>query len=50
MDLATVKAKVKAWEKGFRATHSRDPTKSDIKADPGGIGACGVRDTVSTNL
>lgn len=39
MDLATVKAKVKAWEKGFRATHGREPTKVDIKQDAGDIGA-----------
>jgi hypothetical protein len=38
MDLPTVKASVKAWEKAFKAQHKRDPTKEDIKRDSGGIG------------
>ena len=38
MDLPTVKAAVKAWEKAFKARHKRDPTKDDIKRDPSGIG------------
>jgi thiamine biosynthesis lipoprotein ApbE len=38
MDLPTVKASVKAWEKAFKAQHKRDPTKEDIKRDPSGIG------------
>ncbi|ORX33652.1 hypothetical protein BD324DRAFT_639049 [Kockovaella imperatae] len=37
-DLASVKAAVKAWERSFKATHKRDPTKEDIKNDPGRIG------------
>jgi hypothetical protein len=40
MELATVKAKVKTWEKTFRATHGRAPTKDDIKRDASDIGAC----------
>jgi len=38
MDLPTVKAAVKAWEKAFKAQHRRDPTKEDIKRDSSGIG------------
>jgi thiamine biosynthesis lipoprotein ApbE len=38
MDLPTVKASVKAWEKAFKAQHKRDPTKEDIKRDSSGIG------------
>ena len=38
MDLPRVKAAVKAWEKSFRTEHNRDPTKEDIKNDPGDIG------------
>ena len=38
MELATVKAEVKAWEKAFKATQGRVPTKDDIKNDKGGIG------------
>jgi hypothetical protein len=38
MDLPTVKASVKAWEKAFKAQHKRDPTKDDIKRDSSGIG------------
>jgi len=38
MDLPTVKATVKAWEKAFKARHQRDPTKEDIKKDSSGIG------------
>ena len=38
MDLPTIKAAVKSWEKSFKAAHGRDPTKDDIKKDPGGIG------------
>jgi thiamine biosynthesis lipoprotein ApbE len=38
MDLPTVKAAVKAWEKRFKAEHSRDPTKDDIKRDTSDIG------------
>lgn len=38
MDLATVKARVKAWEKSFRGEHKREPTKDDIKNDGGDIG------------
>jgi thiamine biosynthesis lipoprotein ApbE len=41
MDLPTVKASVKAWEKKFKADNKRDPTKEDIKADPSGIGKFG---------
>ncbi|WWC97034.1 hypothetical protein V866_003911 [Kwoniella sp. B9012] len=37
MDLPTVKAAVKSWEKSFRAREGRDPTKEDIKRDPGDI-------------
>ncbi|WVR03833.1 hypothetical protein IAU60_000830 [Kwoniella sp. DSM 27419] len=37
MDLVAVKATVKAWEKAFRAREGRDPTKEDIKRDPGDI-------------
>ncbi|WVF66980.1 hypothetical protein IAT40_001723 [Kwoniella sp. CBS 6097] len=37
MDLATVKAAVKTWEKSFRLREGRDPTKDDIKRDPGNI-------------
>ncbi|WWC87807.1 uncharacterized protein L201_002699 [Kwoniella dendrophila CBS 6074] len=37
MDLATVKAAVKTWEKTFRAKEGRNPTKDDIKKDPGNI-------------
>lgn len=40
MDLATVKAKVKAWERAFRADHAREPTKEDVKKDPSDIGEC----------
>ncbi|OCF39065.1 hypothetical protein I317_07135 [Kwoniella heveanensis CBS 569] len=36
-DLATVKAAVKSWEKSFRSREGRDPTKDDIKRDPGDI-------------
>jgi hypothetical protein len=38
MDLPTVKASVKAWEKAFKAQHKRDPAKEDIKRDSSGIG------------
>ena len=38
MDLPTVKASVKGWEKAFKASHKRDPTKDDIKRDSSGIG------------
>jgi thiamine biosynthesis lipoprotein ApbE len=38
MDLATVKALVKAWEKTFKSENGRNPTKEDIKADSTGIG------------
>lgn len=38
MDLPTVKAAVKSWEKTFKAKHGREPTKEDIKRDPSGIG------------
>lgn len=38
MDLPTVKASVKSWEKAFKALHKRDPTKDDIKRDSSGIG------------
>ncbi|KAK8861506.1 hypothetical protein IAR55_002327 [Kwoniella newhampshirensis] len=34
MDIASVKATVKSWEKAFKARHGRDPTKEDIKSDP----------------
>ncbi|WWD16585.1 hypothetical protein CI109_101013 [Kwoniella shandongensis] len=37
MDISSVKATVKAWEKGFKAQNGRDPTKEDIKADPSDI-------------
>ncbi|OCF57991.1 hypothetical protein L486_04018 [Kwoniella mangroviensis CBS 10435] len=37
MDLPTVKAAVKSWEKSFRSREGRDPTKEDIKRDPGDI-------------
>ncbi|WVQ94635.1 hypothetical protein IAU59_001715 [Kwoniella sp. CBS 9459] len=37
MDLATVKAAVKSWEKSFRLREGRDPTKDDIKRDTGDI-------------
>ncbi|KAE8539709.1 hypothetical protein D1P53_003645 [Cryptococcus gattii VGV] len=39
MDIAHVKASVKAWEKAFKAEHGRDPTKEDIKNDTSDIGA-----------
>lgn len=39
MDIAHVKASVKAWEKAFKAEHGRDPTKEDIKDDTSDIGA-----------
>ncbi|RXK41340.1 hypothetical protein M231_01490 [Tremella mesenterica] len=38
MDLVTIKAAVKAWEKAFKVQNGRNPTKEDIKSDPGGIG------------
>jgi len=38
MDLSTVKITVKAWERTFKATSGREPTKDDIKQDPSGIG------------
>lgn len=38
MDLTSVKAAVKAWEKSFVAAHGRKPTKEDVKSDPGDIG------------
>ena len=53
MDLPTVKASVKAWEKSFKAARGRDPTKDDIKKDPSGIGGCSPDDfnpSKSTNL
>lgn len=37
MELAAVKARVKAWEKAFKAQHGRAPVKDDIKRD-GDIG------------
>ncbi|WWC68703.1 uncharacterized protein I206_102637 [Kwoniella pini CBS 10737] len=37
MDLATVKASVKAWEKSFRAREGRNPEKEDIKSDKSDI-------------
>ncbi|WVW80068.1 hypothetical protein I302_102041 [Kwoniella bestiolae CBS 10118] len=37
MDLPTVKAAVKSWEKSFKAREGRNPTKEDIKADPSDI-------------
>jgi thiamine biosynthesis lipoprotein ApbE len=39
MDLPSVKAIVKKWEKGFKSQNGRDPTKEEIKQDPSGIGA-----------
>jgi hypothetical protein len=39
MNLPTVKANVKAWEKAFRAKEGRAPTKDDIKSDTSGISA-----------
>lgn len=38
MELAEVKARVKAWEKAFRAQQGREPTKDDIKRDDSDIG------------
>lgn len=38
-ELARVKAVVKNWEREFRRDHGRAPTKEDIKADTGDIGA-----------
>jgi hypothetical protein len=38
MDLPTVKAAVKSWEKSFKAKNGREPTKEDIKRDPSNIG------------
>lgn len=43
MDLATVKAKVKSWEKAFRAEHAREPTKDDIRKDASDIGGLSSR-------
>ncbi|TYJ59189.1 hypothetical protein B9479_000178 [Cryptococcus floricola] len=37
MELAQVKAAVKAWEKAFKAENGRNPTKDDIKKDKGDI-------------
>ncbi|KAF5384848.1 hypothetical protein D9615_001358 [Tricholomella constricta] len=34
MDVSTVKADIKAWERSFRATNARDPTIQDIKLQP----------------
>jgi hypothetical protein len=33
MDLVSIKAELKSWEKAFRSRHGRDPKKEDIKAD-----------------
>ncbi|KAL7419855.1 hypothetical protein Q5752_005771 [Cryptotrichosporon argae] len=37
MDLASVKASVKAWEKAFKSAHGRPPGKQDVKDAEGGI-------------
>lgn len=34
MDLAAIKADLKAWERDFKSEHGREPTKADIKAVP----------------
>ncbi|KAG6862182.1 hypothetical protein C0995_004264 [Termitomyces sp. Mi166 len=34
MDVSTVKAEVKAWERSFKAANGRDPTVQDIKSLP----------------
>lgn len=33
-DLVTLKSKLKTWEKQFRAIEGREPSKTDIKANP----------------
>lgn len=34
MDLTLVKAELKSWERDFKSTNGRDPSKADIKAVP----------------
>ncbi|RDB29104.1 hypothetical protein Hypma_015732 [Hypsizygus marmoreus] len=34
MDVSTVKAEIKAWERSFKSTHGRDPSVQDIKQQP----------------
>ena len=34
MDLTLVKAELKAWERAFKSTNGRDPSKADIKDVP----------------
>ncbi|GLB35965.1 hypothetical protein LshimejAT787_0302530 [Lyophyllum shimeji] len=34
MDVSTVKAEIKAWERSFKSSHGRDPTIQDIKLQP----------------
>ncbi|KAK7064014.1 DNA replication regulator sld2 [Favolaschia claudopus] len=34
MDVSTLKAEIKAWERSFRANHGREPSVQDIKKQP----------------
>ncbi|KAI8980772.1 DNA replication and checkpoint protein-domain-containing protein [Trametes punicea] len=34
MDVAALRAEIKAWERGFRANHGRDPSVQEIKDQP----------------
>ncbi|PCH33906.1 hypothetical protein WOLCODRAFT_160444 [Wolfiporia cocos MD-104 SS10] len=34
MDIASLRAEIKAWERDFRSQHARDPTVQEIKARP----------------
>ena len=34
MDVASVRAEIKAWERDFRAKHGRDPSVQEIKDQP----------------
>ena len=34
MDVLTLRAEIKTWERAFRASNSRDPSVQDIKENP----------------
>jgi hypothetical protein len=38
LSVADLKARIKAWERSFKSTNGREPTKDDVKADKDGIG------------
>lgn len=39
LDVHDLKTRIKTWERAFKARTGAEPTKEDVKADRGGIGA-----------